>query len=393
MVDTRLLDGSEETDLARHVQLLSLEQWGERKKTALIGRHDSIVAAQEKVLRFAQADGPVLITGETGTGKELFARAIYLLSARRRRPFLTVNCAQYADGNLIASELFGHRRGSFTGAVEDHRGVFEEADGGVVFLDEVGELTPAAQAMLLRVLSEGEVVPVGDTRVRHVDVRVVAATNRDLKEMVDAGSFRADLLYRLRFLQLRIPPLRDRGEDWRLMVQYYVRQLNAAGRSEKRFSERALARLGGYPWPGNVRELRSLVETSFHLCNGSGVIEPWLFDDHLEEQGSPPPRDAEPASPRRPYAAPDRLARMASGEGTFWELVYEPFMERDLNRGEVQAIIADGLRRSNWSYKRALKIFGIAPEQYLKFMDFLRHHRLKPDAGRGFEPAGAAGDP
>lgn len=392
MADTRLLDGLEETDLARHVRILSVEQWGERRKTALVGRHEAIVAAQEKVLRFAQADGPVLITGETGTGKELFARAIYLLSSRRRRPFLTVNCAQYGDGNLIASELFGHRRGSFTGAVDDHRGVFEEADGGVVFLDEVGELTPAAQAMLLRVLGEGEVVPVGDTRVRHVDVRVVAATNRDLKELVAAGKFREDLLYRLRFLHLRVPPLRDRGDDWRMLMQFYVRQLNSAAHSDKRFSERSLSRLGEYPWPGNVRELRSLVETSYHLCNGTGVIEPWMFEDHLDGPSAPALSSSSSASfsgravalggmtiASPSVARQDRLGQMLAGEGTFWELVYEPFMDRDLNRAEVQAIIAEGLRRSNWSYKRALQVFRIEPDQYLKFMDFLRHHRLKPE--------------
>jgi DNA-binding NtrC family response regulator len=269
--------------------------------------------------------------------------------------------------------------------VEDHRGVFEEADGGVVFLDEVGELPPAAQAMLLRVLSEGELVPVGDTRPRTVNVRVVAATNRDLRAMVDAGRFREDLLYRLRFLQLRVPPLRERGDDWRLMVEHYVGRLNASAHAGKRFSDRAYGRLSGYPWPGNVRELRGLVETSFHLCNGTGVIEPAHFEEQLE--GAEPfkgacaglPGGAASSGPGGPAAVAQLLARMAEGPGDFWSLVYEPFMDRELNRAEVQAVVAEGLRRSSWRYKRALGVFRIAPGDYLKFMDFLRHHRLKPE--------------
>ncbi|HEX2187654.1 MAG TPA: sigma-54 factor interaction domain-containing protein, partial [Longimicrobiaceae bacterium] len=200
----------EESDLARHLRLLSAEQWGERNGVALIGRHARLLEAQEKALFFAQAEAPVLVTGETGTGKELFARAVYLLGSRRGAPFVSVNCAQFGESQLVASELFGHRRGSFTGAVADHRGVFEEADGGVVFLDEVGELSSSAQAMLLRVLGEGEVVRVGESRARRVDVRVVAATNRDLREMVADGRFREDLYYRLRFLHLHVPPLRER---------------------------------------------------------------------------------------------------------------------------------------------------------------------------------------
>lgn len=371
---------TEETEIARHTRLLSIQQWGERRATVLIGRHPSMQATLDRVHRFARADVPVLITGETGTGKELFARAIYLLSERRRRPFISVNCAQYAEGQTIASELFGHRRGSFTGAVADHKGVFEEAEGGVVFLDEVGELTPATQAMLLRVLSEGEIMPVGDTRARSVNVRVVAATNRDLAEMVARGTFREDLYYRLRFMHLTIPPLRERGDDWKLLTGFHMRQLNDHCRTEKRFSQGAVRRLGTHGWPGNIRELKALVQTSYHLCDGCS-IEADDFEGLLQGRESPaatPPAavaliPASAAAPTHIY-----LDHMAEGAVSFWDVVYRPFMERDMNRAEVKALVEEGLRRSNWCYKQLLETFGVAPEEYLKFMDFLRHHRLKP---------------
>ncbi|HEX5872823.1 MAG TPA: sigma 54-interacting transcriptional regulator [Longimicrobium sp.] len=383
MIQRSPVVGVDETELARRIRLMSLERWGERRETLLVGQHASMLALQERVHRFAQASGPVLITGETGTGKELFARSIYLLSNRSRKPFFSVNCAQYTESQLIASELFGHKRGSFTGAFEEHRGVFAEADGGVVFLDEVGELTLPAQAMLLRVLSEGELVPVGDTRVRSVDVRVIAASNRDLRTLVAEGKFREDLLFRLRYMQLHIPPLRDRGADWRLMLDHYVRRINAETGTDRRFSERSMDRLARYPWPGNVRELRAVVETSHSLTSGAEMIEPAAFEEQLE--GTVPPRVHGASAFPAPHAlapaatAGELVGRMAGGTGTFWDLVHEPFMDRELNRAEVRAVIEEGLRRSNWSYKRALAVFGVVQEDYLKFMDFLRHHRLKPD--------------
>ncbi|MEW5929398.1 MAG: sigma 54-interacting transcriptional regulator [Gemmatimonadota bacterium] len=368
----------EESDLARHVRALSAEQWGERGAVALIGRHASLLEAQEKALFFAQADAPVLVTGETGTGKEIFARAVYLCSSRRGAPFVSVNCAQFHDNQLIASELFGHRRGSFTGAVADHRGVFEEADGGVVFLDEVGELSQAAQAMLLRVLGEGEVVRVGESRARRVDVRVVAATNRDLRAMVAGGRFREDLYYRLRFLHLHVPALRERGDDWRLLTDFCLRRLEARSGIDKRLSPASLARLGAHQWPGNVRELRGLMEMCHCLALRDRFIEPHLFEQHLEPAGAP---DAAPAAAAvlAPASASGGIPVIGEGEGDFWTRVYEPFMDRELSRSQVRAVVEEGLRRSNWSYKRALRVFGVEPDDYLRFMDFLRHHRLKPE--------------
>jgi transcriptional regulator with GAF, ATPase, and Fis domain len=357
----------------------SKERWGERQRTTIIGRHACVDTVLDQATRFARSDSPVLITGETGTGKELFARALYLLSPRWNREFLSVNCAQYRDSQLISSELFGHKRGSFTGAVNDHQGLFETAEGGVVFLDEIGELSAQAQALLLRLFSEGEILPVGASRSRRVNVRTVMATNRNLKEMVDAGTFRADLYYRLRQLNLRVPPVRERGTDWRMIVEHYVEEAAAvAGVEQKQFSPQALEVLGQHDWPGNVRELRAVAESSFHLSDGL-VIGPESLGESLESVS----RQREMTSVPIMTAPPDTvLGRLLAGEATFWELVHEPFLERDLNRRQVCDIVAGGLRRSGGSYKRLLALFGIAQEDYLKFMDFLRHHRLKPTPSR-----------
>jgi DNA-binding NtrC family response regulator len=361
--------------IADLVAARSKERWGERQCTTIIGRHASVNAVLEHATRFARSESPVLITGETGTGKELFARALYLLSPRWKREFLSVNCAQYRESQLISSELFGHKRGSFTGAVNDHQGIFETAEGGVVFLDEIAELSAQAQALLLRLFSEGEIVPVGANRSRRVNVRTVMATNRNLKEMVDAGTFRADLYYRLRQLNLRVPPVRERGNDWRLIVEHYVEEAAAvAGAEQKQFSPRALEVLRQHDWPGNVRELRAVAESSFHLSDGL-VIGPESFGASLESVSRLREMSLVPLVGAQPETL---LGRLLAGEGTFWELVHEPFLERDLNRCEVRDIIAGGLSRSGGSYKRLLALFGIAQEDYLKFMDFLRHHRLKP---------------
>jgi transcriptional regulator with GAF, ATPase, and Fis domain len=414
-------DAGSMTELARRIRSLSIEQWGASRAVTLVGRNDALVDTLQRLVQYAQAESPILITGETGTGKELFARALFLLSARRRKPFLSINCAQYSDGQLIASELFGHRRGSFTGAVADHRGVFEEANGGIVFLDEIGELSLNAQAMLLRTLSEGEVIPVGETRPRLVDVRTIAATSRDLKAMVTAGRFRADLYYRLRFLQLRVPPVRARGDDWEILLSHYVARRCAEVGERKHFSDRALSVLETYHWPGNVRELRGLVDMGYHGAT-SCTIEPADFITELDggartwpttlaadgptivpcadaaepwrDWDAPPPAAAPhadgvtfghagtpgaSAAPLPGTHASDTYARVVGGHADFWTAVHLPFMERELNRAEARRIISRGLAQSGGSYKRLLKVFGLPDTDYLRFMDFLRHHQLKPE--------------
>jgi transcriptional regulator with PAS, ATPase and Fis domain len=366
------LEPDAQLEIARRITRLATEHWGTRKATVVIGRHEHLRIALERALRAAASDMPVLLTGETGTGKELFARAIYLFSARVQRPLLSVNCAQYQEGQLIASELFGHRRGSFTGAVSDHRGVFEEANGGTVFLDEVGELTPNAQAILLRTLSEGEVVPVGATRAIPVDVRVIAATSRDLAELVRAGKFRGDLYYRLRYLHVHVPAVRDRGDDWELIASYYLAGLGRAGGQRKMLGPDARSVLVEHPWPGNVREIRAVIETGYYLSD-SDVIHARDLGEALENLA----RREQLA--KIPFVVDDAVTRMASGQVTFWEAVHRPFMDRELSRAEARDIVLEGLQQTRGSYKRLMGLFGVAEREYLKFMDFLRHQRLKPD--------------
>jgi DNA-binding NtrC family response regulator len=223
----------------------------------LIGRSRGMLAVYKQIAHAADSDAPVLITGETGTGKELVAKAIHRHGPRGRRPFVPVNCGALAEG-LLESELFGHVRGAFTGAVADKKGVFEQAQGGTIFLDEIGETTPAVQVRLLRALDLGEVRRVGAAGVLTVDVRVVAATHRDLESVVEQGGFRQDLYYRLNVFCIHLPPLRERREDLPLLVAQFLRSA-AAGAPAAAFTPEALSALAAYSWPGNVRELENVV--------------------------------------------------------------------------------------------------------------------------------------
>jgi two-component system, NtrC family, response regulator HydG len=365
---------AEHTALADVIYHRSTARWGSASPTVIVGQDARLAAVLERLRRFADSDSPVLVTGETGTGKELFACGLYLLSRRAGRPFIRVNCAQYHHGELMASELFGHRKGSFTGAIENHAGVFQCAHSGVVLLDEIAELSLAAQAMLLRVLGEGELVPVGETTSRRVDVRVIAATSHDLGQMVQAGRFRRDLYYRLRGLHLEVPPVRERGNDWELIREYYLRQLAESTSRQTHFSAASIDVLSRYEWPGNVRELKALVETAFHLSEG-GVIEPRHFVETLEEAGRLAQLE------RVPFVDAEEQCyeQMANGDADFWQLVRDPYMKRELSRRQVRRIVGRGLVATRGSYKRLLPLFHIADGDYLRFMDFLRHHELKPD--------------
>ena len=235
--------------------------------------------------RVARTDFSVLLRGETGTGKDLVARALHALSARRAQPFLGVNCATFTV-ELLASELFGHVRGAFTGAVSDRKGLFARADGGTLFLDEVAEIDLAIQSRLLRVLEERKFVPVGGTDPQEVDVRIMAATHEALRTEVEAGRFREDLMYRIRVVPIFLPPLRERLGDVDALAAHFIARLNAKGlRHVEAIDDDARAAMAAHPWPGNVRELRNVLEYAFAVGEGPVIT---LAELTPELRGEPP---------------------------------------------------------------------------------------------------------
>jgi len=237
----------------------------------IVGNSFAIRQVLERVEKVSPTEARVLITGENGTGKELVARAIHRLSARADRQFVEVNCAAIPS-ELIESALFGHMKGSFTGAIADRAGKFEQADGGTLFLDEVGDMSLEAQAKVLRALEEGVVTRVGGSKPIEVDVRVIAATNKDLEEEIEAGDFREDLFYRLNVVPIRVPPLRERRDDVPMLVQHFADIMSKReGVTPRKFDESAVAHLLELPWPGNVRELRNTVERLMILSSGDAV--------------------------------------------------------------------------------------------------------------------------
>jgi transcriptional regulator with GAF, ATPase, and Fis domain len=249
------------------IRSLTVEAEYLREEIKELQRFDEVVGQSEPLARVlrdisevAGTDASVLILGETGTGKELIARAIHRNSRRGEKPLIKVNCAAM-PGSLIESELFGHEQGAFTGATKKREGRFALADGGTIFLDEIGELPVELQVKLLRVLQEGEFEPVGSSRTQKVDARVIAATNRDLKQATQEGKFREDLYYRLNVFPIELPPLRERGDDIGLLAENFARRFaNRMGRAIESLSEDCIRRLKSYGWPGNVRELQNVIE-------------------------------------------------------------------------------------------------------------------------------------
>jgi transcriptional regulator with GAF, ATPase, and Fis domain len=297
----------------------------------IVGASTALKTALSRIAKVAPTDSTVFITGETGTGKELIARAVHKRSQRSGRAFVSVNCAALAP-TLISSELFGHEKGAFTGAVQRRLGRFELADGGTIFLDEVSELLPDTQAALLRVLQEREFERVGGTQAVHVDVRVIAATNRDLHATVANGSFRQDLFYRLNVFPIEVPPLRARKDDILMLVEYFVqRYASRAGRHFRSIDKKTLDVLFAYDWPGNVRELQNVIERSVVLSPGEvfAVDELWLFKESPQAASGVPaaaPVQAEPRGEREMIEAAlaESRGRVAGPSGAAAKLGVPP---------------------------------------------------------------------
>jgi transcriptional regulator with GAF, ATPase, and Fis domain len=256
-----------------------------------VGSSPALKTVLSSIVKVAPTDSTVLITGETGTGKELIARAIHKGSQRAGQAFISVNCAAIPS-SLIASELFGHEKGAFTGALQRHQGRFEMAHSGTIFLDEIGELPAETQIALLRVLQERQFERVGGSRVISSDVRIIAATNRDLSAAIAAGAFRADLFYRLNVFPIDVPPLRQRQEDIPMLVEYFVeRYAEKAGKQISKIDKNTLKLCQSYHWPGNIRELQNIVERSVILCTGDtfSIDAAWLSSKIVARQKASAP--------------------------------------------------------------------------------------------------------
>ena len=323
-------------------------------------RFDTIVRAADsplnglcdQVARFAAYDIPVLLTGESGTGKELFARALHYNSPRADKPFVAENCGALPD-QLLESELFGHRRGAFTGAVADHVGLFEQADGGTIFLDEIGDVSPAFQVKLLRVLQEGEVRPVGSQHRRRVDVRVVSATNRDLGRGMADGVFRPDLYYRLAGVTLHLPPLRERPGDIDAICQRLLADAaRGFGLRPGKVTDDAMELLLRYDWPGNVRELQNEIQRMLVMSDGTGSLGPELVSDRILAQAHLAAGDVATGTPSSGATLKERV------EALEIRLLRDSLRRHEGNKTRV----ADELGLSRVGLRSKLERYSVEPD-------------------------------
>ncbi len=342
---------------------------------ALIGNSRAIASLREEVELLKRSDAKILITGESGVGKEVLARAIHGSSKRANGPLVSVNCAGVAE-SLLESELFGHAKGSFTGAYRDKPGLLETAHRGTVFLDEVGEMSMRMQALLLRFLETGEIQPVGSLLPhRSLDVRIISATNRGLPAQVESGAFRSDLYYRLNVVHLKIPPLRQRRDDILPLTLHFLNALSEQQQVEPpRLSNEVMQQFLSYAWPGNVRELKNVVERLIVRQAGQQVTAgdylPWCQDgDSMQSDDN--------GKPVRSVSVADQLfERMVKDGESFWSAVHPAFLLRDLTRDNVRELVSKGLRQARGNYKILLPLFNMKDSDYRRFLTFLRKHEL-----------------
>lgn len=340
----------------------------------LIGRSGALRLVQQEVEYAARSDAKVLITGQSGVGKEIVAHLIHARSKRRHAPLMTINCAAMPD-SLLESELFGHTRGSFTDAYRDKRGLLESAHTGTVFMDEVGEMSLRMQALLLRFLESGEIQRVGndDRRRPSADVRVIAATNRRMVDRIQSGDFREDLYYRLNVIHITIPPLKERRDDVEPLVQHFLKQFaEQHGVPLPICTPEAIGALEQYDWPGNVRELRNITERI--ICRAADTVR---FEDLPREILTLPVvslGNAEPQKVGVSAVAQALVDRMQHGGESFWDVAYEPFMSRDLTRDDLRQVIRSGLEETRGNYKGLVQLFNMPPQDYKRFLNFLRKY-------------------
>ncbi len=320
--------------------------------------------------RAAKGDAKVLITGETGVGKDIIAGYIHRMSTRRRAEYVAVNCAGLTE-SLLESELFGHVKGSFTGALRDKLGKLVLANRGTLFLDEVGEMTLRMQGLLLRFLENGEIQPVGSDAARKVDVRIVAATNRNLSEMVRLGEFREDLLYRLQVIHIHVPPLRERRPDIRPLAMHFI----GASPRQVSLTDEAWTIVEQYRWPGNVRQLQNVIEQIVWRSTGSEPLDANQLPQYLTGGGSA----LLPTRERRRQLADELYQALVDGGYSFWEHIHPLFMNRDITRQDMRQLVQRGLCATTGNYRALLQLFRMPPEDYKRFMNFLATHDCRAE--------------
>jgi DNA-binding NtrC family response regulator len=344
--------------------------------TPMVGVSAAIRNVEEEVDHAARSDAKVLITGESGVGKEIVARLIHERSARARGPLITINCAGFPD-SLLESELFGHGKGSFTDAHRDKRGWLEAANGGTIFMDEVGEMSLRMQALLLRFLESGEIQRVGsDRRLPPLDVRVITATHRKLMDRIADKTFREDLYYRLNVVHLEVPPLRERTEDIPVLLHHFLTMFSEAHSSPlPEVMPEALRALVAYSWPGNVRELRNVAERLVLRCR-TGQVDLAMLPQEVTRQRNQAGSGGELTVRASVMPTHQMLfGRIIDDGASFWSEVYEPFMARDLTRHEVRELVRLGLEHTRGNYKMLVTAFNMPSEDYKKFLNFLRKYQ------------------
>ena len=355
-----------------------------------IGSSPAITELKEEISRVARCDAKVLITGESGVGKEVVARAIHAASPRANMPFVPVNCAGIPE-TLLESELFGHVKGSFTGAYRDKPGKLEMANHGTILLDEIGEMTLRMQGLLLRFLETGEIQKVGAERVAQVhNVRIIAATNRNLQSLIAQGLFREDLFYRINVIHIVVPPLRERREDIALLVDHFLRKFTAPGPSAngngglghsangkgsadstvRGISPEAMAALSQYSWPGNVRQVENIIERLV-VTSRREVIQ---VEDLSTDVRAPGLNGVTPRKERRRTVADDLFRKLIEERESFWTAVYPLYMNREITKSSVRDLVHKGLAEARGNYKIVLKLFNMESTDYKRFLNFLRKH-------------------
>jgi transcriptional regulator with PAS, ATPase and Fis domain len=359
-----------------------------RAHVPLIGISSRIAELRAEIESLAFSDAKILITGESGSGKEVVARQIHAHSRRAAQPFAVINCAGIPE-TLLESELFGHVKGSFTGAFRDKPGKLEMAHGGTMFLDEVGEMSPRMQGLLLRFLETGEIEKVGSDRVTvGGNVRIISATHRNLREGIANGRFREDLYYRLNVISLVVPPLREHKEDFPLLVVFFIRKAaaqSASQRAEPPFVARAISpetmdALMAHSWPGNVRELNNVLERL--MVGRSNAVDFSYQVRDIRVGGAPADPQQEPARRFQPVheakrertIADDLFNSLVKDGQPFWTTVYPMYMRREIARSDMRGLVHRGLEEARGNYRIVLRLFNIESKDYKRFLNFLRKH-------------------